>query len=649
MEPELRARRARKTETLSAVLAADAPVIGRCGDLTGLGQTAARRVLEGLELAELAESLARLAELHIWTGRRSSLQALATTIGGAPSLAELHELLRRTVDPRGEVRDEADPALAEIRVALRELERQRQAELDQVAERWRSQGLLQNPRPVRRGGRPVLAVRATHQGRARGVVHDHSKTGDTVYVEPDSVLALSNRVAVAESRERQTVHRILSERSREVARRRQDLAEADRRLGQFDAAFAAAVWCQQVGGCWPEMPADAIELREARHPLLLRQMDASQVVPLSLTLGGEFDLLVVTGPNTGGKTVVLKTIGLLAALACAGLPVTAAEGSAFPELPGIDADIGDQQSLETSLSTFSGHLARILRILRDGPPGGLVLLDELGTGTDPEEGSALGQAVLNALLRRSSRVLASTHLGALKLFSVEVAGAENASMEFDPETLAPSFRLLVGVPGASHALEVAERLGLPAELLADARSRTRQGSGAEALLAEVAHVRRHAEQIRERARDAEDEARRRLQDAVEEEDASRWRAELRLKEAEMAFRDLRSEIERALEADGGSLRGRLPGTAKTGFDQLMERIRQLLDECEPGRRWDAFLHSLKKGQVVYVPRYRERLRVIKVMARKKRLKLGHGNLEIEVPFHEISWVEPPPGGDPEQA
>jgi len=644
---ELRARRARGAEALAALVGDQGPSIGRCGDLTGIGAAAANRVLEGIELAELAESLARLNELQVWIGRHPSFTALAAALAGAPALADLWELLSTTVDARGEVLDGADPALAEVRAQLRELERQRQAELDRVAESWRKRGLLQNPRPVQRSGRPALAVRATHQGRARGVVHDHSKTGDTVYIEPDSVLALSNRVAAAEARERQTIHRILSERSREVARRRQELAEADRRLGQVDAAFAAAAWCRELGGCWPEMPAPAIELRQARHPLLLRQMEAEQVVPLNLSLGGDFDLLVVTGPNTGGKTVVLKTVGLLAALACAGLPVTAAEGTAFPELPGIDADVGDQQSLESSLSTFSGHLTRILRILRDGPPGGLVLLDELGTGTDPEEGSALGQAVLQELLRRRSRVLANTHLGALKLFSVQVDGAENASMEFDPVSLAPSFRLLVGVPGASHALEVAERLGLPEALLADARSRTRRGSGAEALLAEVATVRRQAEQIRERARDAEDEARRRLQDAVEEEDAARARAELRLEEAEMAFRDLRSELERSLEGEGRALRGRLPGSTQEAFDGLLARVRELLDESEPGRRWDAFLRSLKKGEVVYVPRYRERLRVMKVMAKKKRLKLRRGNLEIEIPFHEISWVEPPPGGAPD--
>ncbi len=646
---ELAARRARGAAALGVARAGAAPAPGRVADLTGLGTAAGKRVLEGEELAALAESLGRVFELAVWTSHRPELVALNAALAGVPELGGLYEELRRTVDPRGQVRDEADPALAGLRDKLRELERKRTVELDRVAERWRARGLLQNPRPVQRSGRPALAVKATHQGRARGVVHDHSKTGDTVYVEPDAVLLLSNQIAEVESRERQLVHRILSDRSREVARRRADLAETDRRLGWFDAAFAAAAWCLELDGVFPELPAPSLQLRRARHPLLLRQAPAEEVVPLELDLGGDFDLLVVTGPNTGGKTVVLKTVGLLAALACAGLPVPAAEGTAFPELPGIDADIGDQQSIESSLSTFSGHLQRILRILEEGPPGGLVLLDELGTGTDPEEGSALGQAVLRALLARRSRVLANTHLGALKLFSVQVERAENASMEFDPATLAPSFRLLVGVPGASHALEVAERLGLPGAVLADARARTRRGSGAEALLAEVADVRRQAERIRERARDAEDEARRRLQDAVEEEDAARSRAVLRLREAEMAFRDLRSEIERALEGDGGALRGRLPGAARSDFDGLLSRVRAVLDDSEPGRRWDAFLRGLKKGEVVYVPRYRERLRVLRVDAKKKRLKLRRGALEIEVPFHEISWVEPPPGSDPDSA
>lgn len=646
---DLAGGRARGREAHSVLDRGDAPPGGRCGDLSALGADARRRVLGGEELAELAESLALLAALRAWLAARPALAALGAALAAAPSLDELLAELRRTVDGRGEVRDEADPGLAEVRLRRRELEQRRQRELERVAEQWRQLGLLQNPRPVQRHGRLALAVKATHQGRARGVVHDQSHSGDTVYVEPEAVLALSNRLADAEARERRLVHAVLAECSRHVARHRGELEAADERLGQVDAAFAAAAWCRAVGGCWPELPAPSLELRGARHPLLLRQAPAERVVPLDLSLGADFDLLVVTGPNTGGKTVVLKTVGLLAALAASGLPISAAPGSGFPELPGIDADIGDAQSIESSLSTFSGHLERVLRVLADGPPGGLVLLDELGTGTDPEEGSALGQAVLQHLLRRRSLVLASTHLGALKLFSVRVERAENASMEFDPVTLAPSFRLLVGVPGASHALEVAERLGLPAELLADARARIRRGAGAEALLAEVADVRRRAERLRESARDADEEARRRLREAAEEEDASRHRAELRLREAEMAFRDLRSAVERLLERDGAALCGRLPAPSAAGAGALFDALRRLFEENDLGRRWGDFLAGLRKGEVVYVPRFRERLRVVKVEPRRQRAKLRRGNLEIEVPFHEISWVEPPPGADPDPA
>ncbi|RMH03575.1 MAG: hypothetical protein D6702_05530 [Planctomycetota bacterium] len=643
---ERTARRARGQEAEVLLAGAAAPALERCVDLTQAGEEARRRTPAGEELAALARSLGRLAELRGWIAARPEAPALAAVLAAAPDLEPLRLELERCLDPRGEVRDEADPALAELRRDLADLERRRRTELDRVAERWRERGLLQNPRPVERHGRPVLAVRAGQQGRARGLVHDRSRSGDTLFVEPEEVLALANRIDAGRARERQLVHRVLARLGAEVAARREDLAAADRCLGRFDAAFAAAAWAAEVGGRWPEESPRQLLLRGARHPLLIRSLGREEVVPLDLELGGDFDLLVVTGPNTGGKTVVLKTVGLLAALAGAGLPVSAEEGTALPVLPGIDADVGDPQSLENSLSTFSGHLARILRALRHGPPGGLVLLDELGTGTDPEEGAALGRAVLEALLARGSLVLANTHLGSLKLFSVQQERAENASMEFDPVSLAPSFRLLVGVPGASHALEVAERLGLPDPILQAARAYSRGGGGAEALLAEVAGVRRQAERIRERARDAEAEARERLREAEAEEEAARSRAELRLREAEMAFRDLRSDLERELEEAGRRLRDRLPGAAREAFDTLLARIRRLLDASEPGRRWDAFLAGLRKGEVVWVPRYRERLRVLRVDKNRRRLKLRRGELEIEVPFHEISWVEPPPGTDP---
>ncbi|MCZ6553403.1 MAG: hypothetical protein O7A67_06340, partial [SAR324 cluster bacterium] len=277
--------------------------------------------------------------------------------------------------------------------------------------------------------------------------------------------------------------------------------------------------------------------------------------------------------------------------------------------------------------------------------GSLVLIDELGTGTDPEEGAALGRAVLEELLHRGAMVLASTHIGALKLFSLEVPRAENASMEFDPESLAPLFRLLVGVPGASHALEVAESLGLPGAVLERARSLTRR-DGEEQLLAKVGELRRDAEQIRERARDSEAAARDAQRRIESEEESARRVRDLREREAERAFQELSTDLHALINGAGDRLLARLHGTDREMADRLLKEARERLENNQLGQRWEGFLDSLKKGDVVYVPRFQERLKILKVDQRRNRVKVRRGALEIEVPMREITWVTPPPGKNP---
>ena len=391
------------------------------------------------------------------------------------------------------------------------------------------------------------------------------------------------------------------------------------------------------------MDGGVLELRQARHPLLQQQMEREELVPLTLELGREFELLVVTGPNTGGKTVVLKTVGISCALALCGLPILAEPGSRVPELPGLHADIGDAQSLESSLSTFSGHLSRTLEILRAIEPGALVLLDELGTGTDPEEGAAIGQAVLEHLLRAGALTIANTHLGQLKLFSTGVERAENASMEFDPESLAPRYRLLVGVPGASHAVEVAERLGLPPAILGRARALAEREGGAERLIADVGRVRRDAELLRERARGLEAEARATKERIEQDEEVARSRAELREAEAEEAFREHARRLDALRREQLAPVLQRLKGGEKDAVQSYLDALEAELRQCELAERWERFMQGLKKGDVVYVPRFRDRLQVLKIHKGRQTAKLRHGNLEVELGWRDLTWVEPPPG------
>ena len=643
-------RRTLGVEALSALQAEEEPSLARCADLLRLAASCRQRVLEGEELMAVAETLERQAELARWSTRHPRFPALAEVIAAMPPLPELREAIRMALDARGQVKDEADPALPRVRGQLRKLHQQRASKLEQVAEGMFQKGQLRQRQPVQRGDRLLLAVRATMASRRAGVVHDRSQSGDTVFLEPTAVLEISNRIVETRFEEQRLIEQVLRELSLQVLRHEFELEQIQQQVSLLDLAFAAGRWAQQVDGCYAQtVPMErGLRLMEARHPLLRRSMEAEQIVPLSLQLGQDFDLLVVTGPNTGGKTLVLKTVGLCVWLAMRGLPLPAGEGSEVPPFRSVLADVGDAQSLQSSLSTFSGHLRRIQRILEQAEAGCLVLLDELGTGTDPEEGSALGQAVLEQLLQCGAWTLANTHLGQLKLFSLDVARAENASMEFDPLTLEPKYRLLVGVPGASHAVEVAERLGLEEGVLDRARALSTRGDGTEQLLADVGRVRREAEILRESASQEEMRILQRSRDLASEESDSRRRRRLREGEAEEEFLACARDVGALLEQEGRSLEGRLPQDQRQALRALHARILERLGEDRLARRWKEFLRGLKKGDRVYVPRLQERLAVLKIDRKRERVKLRQGSFELELPFRELTWVQAPKLQDDEE-
>jgi len=635
-------RRQLGAEALAAFQAEQAPGLAGVVALGPLTASARQRVLEGEELQQIAASLERVQELRRWANHHDRYAALAGLLLALPDLAPLAAEIRTCVEPRGRVRDEADPALAKLREKIRELERQRTRRLEEVAEKLFAQGILRQRQPVQRDGRLLLAVRAQSSGRARGVVHATSQSGDTAFVEPGAALELSNRIVEARFRERRLEEEVLRRLGLLVLKAAPDMAILDRELAEVDLACACASWAQQQGANYPHCcpRTEGVRLDRARHPLLARQL-GNAVVPLDLRLGDHEDLLVVTGPNTGGKTLVLKTVGMLAWMANRGLPITAAEGSAVPELVAIVADVGDAQSVADNLSTFSGHLVRIQDILAVAQPGVLVLLDELGTGTDPEEGAALGQAVLEALLQTGAWTIANTHLGALKLFSLGQQRTENASMEFDPVSLDPQYRLMVGVPGASHAIEVAERLGLGAELLARAEQLVRRGDQTEHLLADVGRVRREAEVMRVEAGDVERELAQRERDLAANEAEILARAKLRELEAEMAFRDHYAAVRLWCEQAEGGVGARLPSAARAEFAEILSRLRAILDSDHLNRRWQAFVRGLRKGERIQVPKLGATVVVQKVDKKRERVRVRYEGLEVELPFHDLSWAVPP--------
>jgi DNA mismatch repair protein MutS2 len=457
---------------------------------------AARSLFRGLSRqAELAPEIARVA-------------------GRIPEIQGLIETISRTINEEGEVQDSASERLGNLRSAMR-------TSLDRLLTRLQRviaehAGDLQEAIITQRDGRYVVPLRAECKGRLRGIVHDQSSSGATLFVEPLTTVELGNRWRESSLAEQEEVRRILAELSQLVGAARDPIHATVETLADIDFAFARARYAEELQAERPTLvefadtaPQDfsPLALFAARHPLL----DPEKVVAVDIALRPGIKALVITGPNTGGKTVSLKTAGLLALMAQCGMFLPTATGSHVAFFDSIFADIGDEQSIEQSLSTFSAHIAQIVRILAASTDRSLVLFDELGSGTDPQEGSALARAILSELLRRGISALVATHYPELKAFAHNTPGTENASMEFDVSSLRPTYRLMLGLPGRSNALAIAQRLGLDPALLQEARSMVSTSDlEADRLLEKIQHEREaarneraDAEKLTHRARDKE--------------------------------------------------------------------------------------------------------------------------------------------------
>lgn len=539
--------------------------IGAMRDIRRAAQHTARGgVIDGPSLLEVAGSVAaaRALRARLLKLDPERFPLLNEQAGAMPVLPPLETAIERAIGDDGQVLDAASARLAELRREVRVAFARLHEKLHHLITSSAYAGALQEPIITVRNGRYVVPVKASHRKDVRGLVHDQSSSGATLYIEPMAVVELNNRWRELQAAEEEEVQRILAALSDQVGAAAPQLVATVEAVAAIDLVFAKARYAADLRAVAPAISpslaplapgggpeAAPLLLTEARHPLL----DPATVVPITLWLGGEFRILLITGPNTGGKTVALKTTGLLALMAQAGLHIPAAAPSRLPVFAQIFADIGDEQSIEQSLSTFSSHMRNIVHLLRaleaeeaeGARPGterrpALVLLDELGAGTDPVEGSALARAIIERLLELGVLAVATTHYAELKAFAYATPGVQNASVEFDVETLAPTYRLSIGLPGRSNALAIASRLGLDPELVERARATIdRKDAQVEDLLAGIHHEREAAGAALRRAEELREDAEK-YRDRLEQE----WRAfnERREAEAEAARQELEGEL-----------------------------------------------------------------------------------------------------------
>lgn len=425
--------------------------------------------LNGAELVEVRRVLEAAEELgNFFAGMRDNEVELPTLYGLSDQLTILPELrrdLQRSLDEDGTVTDEASSELRSIHQQITRLQANIRQELDDMLRQKAK--YLTDTLITMRNDRYVLPVKAEYRNVFGGVVHDQSGSGQTLFIEPRAVVELNNRLRQAQIRERQEIERILAELSAKLVPERRAILQNAYLLGRMDEINARAYYGKSVHGTVPQIAENnQIYFKQARHPLL----DPKTVVANDIYIGGDVETIVITGPNTGGKTITLKTLGLLQLMAQSGLPIPVGEDSKMGIFDEIFADIGDEQSIEQSLSTFSSHMTTIVSVLKKADAHSLVLFDELGAGTDPQEGAALAIAILDDLAAKGSMVMATTHYPELKIYGYNRPKTINASMEFDVDTLSPTYRLLIGVPGRSNAFEISKRLGLDPQLIENAKT-----------------------------------------------------------------------------------------------------------------------------------------------------------------------------------
>ncbi len=586
---------AQTTQMVAAVRDVGLPPFGGITDITGQLERAA----PGGPVCE--EDFSRISDALTGAGNvRGYLHALPETLDTLHPLADdigdftaEIEAIDAIIAPDATVRDDASPRLGEIRRLIESTGREIHDVIYGYLRQQEVAKLLQNPIVTLHGDRYVLPVKAINRGRLPGVVHRESNTGATVFVEPNASVELNNRLSDYREDERREVRRLLNQLAIRIHGRHEQIIAAMRSLAQVDLLSAKAQYSCQFNMSCPDVAERGwLSFSQARHPLLIEQAWRQEksgvaedkrhtVVPIDIRLGSDFDMLVVTGSNTGGKTVTLKTTALLVVMAQSGMHIPVQRGATMPVFRDVFIDIGDEQSLQQSLSTFGGHMKRLRFILSKAGKNSLVLLDELGAGTDPDEGGAIGQAVMDELLRIGCLTMVTTHLSVLKAYAFAQERVDNASVEFDTKTLSPTYHLRIGTPGESHAITVAKRLGLPRRVTSAARG----------------HLSQQGKQFRR---------------AIRATGQARQAAELQQKQA----------VTEQLEAQ----------SIQESYQSKLADLHSLREQFET---WLVNLPNLKPGDELFVPKLNTTGKLVRLELDRQRVVVQAGSVEVEVPLREL--------------
>lgn len=602
-------------------------------------------VLDAKELSSFTPFLTVLSDISSQLRERIDLPLLEEISGNLTGFPHILTLLTRSIDSEGTILDTASFLLAELRGQVRQLEGRVRKRLEEMMRDERVSLFLQDDFITERSGRWVIPVRMDSKGQVPGVVHDVSRSGETAFIEPLAIIGLSNELEnlIAEQKaEEMRILRDISSRIRAVA---DEIGAQYRVIVYLDLLYCISRFADELGMKTPQInAAGMIHLVGARHPLLaltLEKRGAQRVVPLDVRVGGEKTVMVITGSNAGGKTIAIKTIGLLQLMALSGMPVPADSSSRFPLIHNLLIDIGDEQSIENNLSTFSAHVSNISGILKKADTHSLVLIDELGTGTDPEEGAALACAVLKEIRNSGALLFATTHLTDIKGFVHRTEGMVNASMEFDQKSLIPLYKLREGEPGQSHALEIARRYGLPEHIIESAKALL-GGIKVEFdnLIADLNEKRltyeRGLRELGSQQKELE-EKNRLLQQTLS--DAEYQKKDL-LAKAYREASELITDTKRQMRTFLDEIKRREKTKRREVITQVetkQEEVVQKLREYEMFDYGSPSLEEIREGDAVFVRSLGYDASVLGVDLRHKRLRVRSGAMEIEVPVSDIGF------------